>query len=76
MLTYPAPDPEGFRRIRVLRALPFIPYLWLQGINQKTAAHQIDETAAKIVGQFFVFCFRIQTDDIQPGLPQVAQDQL
>ena len=76
MLTYPAPDPEGFWCIRVLRALSFIPYLWLQGINQKTAAHQIDKTAPKIVGQVLIFHFRIQADDIQSGFPQVAQEQL
>ena len=76
MLAHPAPDPEGFRRIRVLRALPFILYLRFQGINQKTAAHQIDEAAPKIVGQVLIFHFRIQADDIQPGFPQIAQDQL
>ena len=76
MLAQPASDPEGFRRIRIFQTFPFVPHLWLQGIDQKTAAHQINEAAPKIVGQILIFHFRIQADDIQPGLPQVAQDQL
>ena len=76
MLAQTAADPEGLRGIRTLRPVPLIPYLRLQGIDDITPSHQVNEAPLQVVGQILVLHLRIQADDVHARLPQVTQDQL
>ncbi len=76
MLAQTAADPEGLRGIRILRPVPLIPYLRLQGIDDIAPSHQVNEAPLQVVGQILILHLRVQADDVHARLPQVAQDQL
>ena len=76
MLGQAGADAEGLRRIQILRASRIIPGLWLQRIDEKLPAHQVNKAAAQVICQVLIFHFWIQSHDPHAGFPQVGEQKL
>ena len=67
--------PKCLRSVRIVISV-HIPQLGFQGVNDVSAAHQVDEAAAQVPTEIHELMLRVQADRCLAGFQHVHQQEL